>query len=455
MHRLIATATAALALILPGTAAGQVDTLLARRYFAEADSACRAEGGATWGVSLCGPMVFADARTGSIATNEPAPDAPRPRVLGFANAAWKWGDQLWSTFVWSMISPDSRRQRIRLFMHELFHRVQPELGLLDTNAQPPNHLDTEMGRYWMQLEWRALARALTARGDARRTAIADALAFRATRRGLFDGAAASEHASETTEGLAQYTGTIAAADTKADAIADAVRQLQDEAEQESFVKTFAYPSGAAYGLLLDAYAPGWPHSIRRDDDIGALLATAAGVTPSADADAAALRYGGAALRAAEAKREARRQARVTALRKRFVDGPIVVVPRGSGASFMTRGVTPLDDAGTVVPQFRVSGPWGSLQAKQVLMSPDQSLLTVPGPPSIQGDTLTGDGWTLVLKDGWTIRTDGKKVMVVPVKEPGADEARRHHHTGGTTPRQPTPTQVTARSGHQDRSATGG
>ncbi len=418
MHRLIATATAALALTLPSTATAQVDTLLARRYFAEADSACRAEGGATWGVSLCGPMVFADARTGTIATNQPAPDAPRPRVLGFANAAWKWGDQRWSTFIWSMIPPASRRQRVRLFMHELFHRVQPELGLLDTNAQPPNHLDTEMGRYWIQLEWRALARALTTQGDARRDAIADALAFRSTRRGLFDGAAASEHASEITEGLAQYTGTIAAADTKSDAIADAVRQLRDGAKQESFVKTFAYPSGAAYGLLLDAYAPGWTHRIKRDDDLGAMLAKAADVTPSADADAAALRYGGAELRAAEAKREARRQARVAALRKRFVDGPIVVIPRGSGASFMTRGVTPLGDAGTVLPRFRVSGPWGSLQAEQVLMSPDQSLLTVPGPPSIQGDTLTGDGWKLVLEDGWTTRTDGKKVMVVPADSGG-------------------------------------
>jgi hypothetical protein len=418
MVRLAVAATLAIALILPAAAAAQVDTVLARQYFAEADSACKAEGGATWGVSLCGPMVFADARTGTIATNQPEPDAPRPRVLGFANAAWKWGDQRWSTFVWSMIPPDSVQLRIRLFMHELFHRVQPELGLLDTNAPPPKHLDTEMGRYWMQLEWRALARALSTRGDNRRAAIADALAFRATRRGLFDGAATSEHASEITEGLAQYTGTVAAARTRAGAVADAVHQLQDEAEQQSFVKTFAYPSGAAYGLLLDAYAPGWTRRIKRDDDLGTMLAQAAGVTPSADADAAGRRYGGAELRVAEAKREAERQARVAALRKRFVDGPVVVVPRGSGASFRTAGVTPLGEAGTVLPQFRVSGPWGSLQAERVLMSPDQSTLTVPGPPAIRGDTLTGDGWKVILNHGWATRADGKRVMVVPADSAG-------------------------------------
>ena len=54
------------------------------------------------------------------------------------------------------------------------------LGL--PNANPQNiHLDSANGRYWMRLEWRALARAL-ATGD--KSAVADALAFRAERRKL-------------------------------------------------------------------------------------------------------------------------------------------------------------------------------------------------------------------------------------------------------------------------------
>ncbi|MEJ2184961.1 MAG: hypothetical protein P8Z36_03390, partial [Gemmatimonadota bacterium] len=68
--------------------------------------------------------------------------------------------------------------------------------------------------------------------------------------------------------------------------------------------------------------------------------------------------------------------------------------------------------------FRVSGPWGSLQAKQVLMSPDQSSLTVPGPASIRGDTLTGAGGTLILQDGWTTRVDGQRRVVVPADSAG-------------------------------------
>jgi len=48
---------------------------------------CEREGACFWGVSLCGPMVFAEPVTGTIASNRPAPKAPRPRALGYANAA--------------------------------------------------------------------------------------------------------------------------------------------------------------------------------------------------------------------------------------------------------------------------------------------------------------------------------------------------------------------------------
>jgi hypothetical protein len=56
---------------------------------------------------------------------------------------------------------------------------------------------------------------------------------------------------------------------------------------ESFVRTFAYASGPAYGLLLDAASPGWPRTVRASDDPAALLMRALGVQPVADAAAAA------------------------------------------------------------------------------------------------------------------------------------------------------------------------
>ena len=55
-----------LAVALP--ARGQVDSSLAQSYFKEAAALCERDGGKLWGVSLCGPMVFTDAATKTIAT---------------------------------------------------------------------------------------------------------------------------------------------------------------------------------------------------------------------------------------------------------------------------------------------------------------------------------------------------------------------------------------------------
>src|SRR5207237_243252 len=80
--------------------------------------------------------------------------------------------------------------RQQLMLHGLFHRIQPELGLI-TDDGFNEHLGTLEGRVWMRLEWRALRRAVEASGSDRAEAIADALAFRRERRRRFPGAAAT------------------------------------------------------------------------------------------------------------------------------------------------------------------------------------------------------------------------------------------------------------------------
>src|SRR5262249_2823009 len=152
--------------------------------------------------------------------------------------------------------------------------IQTDLGL------PPNdpanvHLDTLEGRYWLQLEWRALARALASSRDEQRHSIQDALRFRQHRRSLFKGAASTENALELNEGLAEYTG-IKLSGLTAD---QQQRLLLQHFETyptlfRTFVRSFAYLSGPAYGLLMDQHAAGWLRKIRPGDDLGQLLATA-------------------------------------------------------------------------------------------------------------------------------------------------------------------------------------
>src|SRR5688500_15812710 len=135
-------------------AAAQVDQSKAQQYFKEAAALCERDGGKLWGISLCGPMVIADAVTLTIATSEPAPADKRPATLGFANAIATWGGKRWSTYVWSHL-PADERERAVLLIHELFHRVQRELGFF-LNEPDNSHLDSVEGRYWLQLEWKAL-----------------------------------------------------------------------------------------------------------------------------------------------------------------------------------------------------------------------------------------------------------------------------------------------------------
>ncbi|HUF28669.1 MAG TPA: hypothetical protein VMM18_16940 [Gemmatimonadaceae bacterium] len=420
MHHIRLIAVLCFATLAPAAAAAQIDQQRASAYFREAAAACEREGSRLWGVSLCTPMVFADPVTGSIATNRPAPDAPRPRALGYANAAMEWGGVRWATFVWPMIPADDERARVRLMLHESFHVVQPEFGLyIATTAGENDHLDTPEGRYWMQLEWRALASALATSGVARTEAIRDALTFRRARHAAFPDAAVKERPSEINEGLPEYTATVTAAASRAEAVADAIDQLARAPDKDSFVRTFAYPSGTAYGILLDASAPGWTRRIGRGDDLAALLMVAAGVRPADDVRAAAERHGGSALRIAEETRETERQAQVVELRRRFVDGPVLVLPRGRNASFITTGVTPIPGAGTIYPRFRVSGEWGSIEADQVLMSTDGSTLRVPAPDTVWGTTLSGDGWTVTLSPGWSAHPGPRAGDFQVLRDPGS------------------------------------
>ena len=103
-------------------AVAQVDQPRAQEYFKEVQALCERDGGRLWGVSVCAPMVIGDLRTQTFATSQPAPEAPRPRVVGFANAPIKWGDATWGAYMWDDVAnttprpewnPESYRKIVR------------------------------------------------------------------------------------------------------------------------------------------------------------------------------------------------------------------------------------------------------------------------------------------------------------------------------------------------------
>jgi hypothetical protein len=417
-----------LTVLLPAArAAGDPIPLeLARRAFREVEEASLEEGGELWGCELHGPLLLADPGTRAVVANQPDEEqrleeregvfvGTLPAEVGVANTALEWAGVRWTMVAWPL--PEERYARVRLLLHECFHRIQPELRHGGGDALNL-HLDLEQGRTWLRLEFRALAEALIRRGAERERAISDAFLFRARRRELFADARALESAFERNEGLAEYTG-LALCGLPAWVLADraAVRLERDEASP-SFVRSFAYATGPAYGVLLDehegASGKGWRAAIDAQTDLAALLARALEWKAPADlateARRRAERYDGAQVVAAERARAAERAAEDERNRARFVSGPLLVLPLGAKVrySFDPGAITPLEPLGSVYRTLHLADEWGVLEVTfggaLLERGAGGGLLAarVPAPLDAAARPVAGDGWTLALNEGWEL-----------------------------------------------------
>jgi hypothetical protein len=322
--------------------------------------------------------------------------------MGQADGPVSWGGLRWFAFPLYMLPPDDADVRQQLMLHGLFHRIQPELGFI-TDDGANEHLDTFEGRFLIQLEWRALRRAVESNGSDQAEAIADALAFRRERHRLFSGAADNERRDEIREGLASYTGVAAWANSPADAKRAAAAALAGG--EWSFVGNFEAASGPAYGVLLDDLMPEWRRQLRATSDLGDMLASATNRQPTTDVAVAAARYDGATLRATEEARDLAQQIRVAELRRRFVDGPVLTMPAGGSGTSDTRGSVGIPGVGTVLfNNFTLSAQWGRLNADSgVLRAADGKTLSVSVTGPLEGNTVKGHGWSATLKPGWVVR----------------------------------------------------
>ena len=410
-------------LALLGGATGadaQVQPQLAQRWFEEATKLCQRDAGRLWGVSLCGPMVIFDQATRTRAASQPEPEGPVPRFQGGADGPVSWGGSRWFAFPLYMLAETDADARQQNMIHGLFHRIQFELAFMQGNNSDGynEHLDSLEGRVWMQLEWRALRRAVESSGSDRAEAIADALAFRRERRRVFPAAADNERREEIREGLASYTGIAVWANSPADARRAAAVALAGGELQTSFVGNFEAASGPGYGVLLDDLLPGWRRQLRGTSDLGDLLAMATKRPPTTELTAAAARYDGATLRTAEGARDRAQQVRVAELRRRFVDGPVLTMPAPGRGTSDTTGSVVIPGAGTVFfRNFTRATQWGRLDANNgVLLSGDGSTLSVPVTGPLEGTTLQGDGWTATLYSGWAVRPAARPGSFTIVRE---------------------------------------
>lgn len=404
--------------VLQAQAAAQeppIDTALAARYFQEAQNLCRKDSGRLWGVSLCGPMVLVDQKTRIAVANQLDEEGALtkqgtvfvgklPATVTVANTATKWAGVEWTMILLPL--PDDKYQRDRLMAHEMWHRIQNNIGFPMSGAAN-NHLDTREGRIWLQLEWRALTASLSSHGQHRRQAVEDALLFREYRRELFPQAASEEREMEMHEGLAEYTGVKLSGDPNlAQFVIDA--DLKDAAQKPSFVRSFPYASGPAYGILLDETGKEWRKHLTKKDDLGALLRNALDIVPPRNikqaAEVRSKSYNGNQLQTLEAKREETQQKLCAEYQKILVGGPILSLPlQKMSLQFDPRNLLPLNPFGTVYPTIRVVAAWGVLTVSEgALIDPTFSHIYVSFPSDVKTLPLHGEGWTLDLNKGWSV-----------------------------------------------------
>ncbi len=392
----------------------EIDENLASQYFLEARQICNRDGGKLWGVSLCAPLLFVDPKTRIVVANQADKEGnltkeadvfvgKLPTKINVANTSIEWAGVEWAMIILPL--PADKFRRADLMIHESWHRVQDEIGFPGSGAGN-NHLDSRDGRIWLQLEWRSLAAALGGRGKTRRRAIEDALLFRACRREIFPNAAVEERAMEMHEGLAEYTGVKLGSPNSARYIVDA--NLKDAASRETFVRSFAYASGPAYGILLDESKANWRKGLKKEDDLGVLLQRKFFIKLSSNikqtAENRAVIYDGDKLQAFETERENNRRKVVAEYRAKLVDGAVLALPLIKMNMQINPGnLVPLASFGTVYPTIRVVDSWGILTASQgALINTDFSKIYVSAPPEASASPIRGSGWTLELSEGWTL-----------------------------------------------------
>ncbi|WP_250627199.1 hypothetical protein [Pinirhizobacter soli] len=416
-------ATPAIAAINPDDAA---------RVFDEAKVICNRDAGALWGHTLCGPMLLVDPADRSAVANQADAGgvlkASGPVFIGvlppseiMANTSIQWSGTRWSEILWPL--PENTEKRHVMIAHESFHRIQPDLKMV-LHEGDNRHLDTLEGRYLLQLEWRALAKALNATTSAdRKVAIGDALLFRSERYRIFPNAAEGEGALESNEGVAEYTGVRLGLPTPKARISYAIGDLSAFVEVPSFVRSFAYATGPAYGLMLDQADPDWRRKLASGQRLDQLLSAALKLPSPAFATLKAREaiYDDGTLRTHEVKREQAKIAHMAALKAKLVDGPVLTLPlKHSNYQFNPQTLQPLGDLGIVYPTMRLTDEWGALDVDgDALVNQEKKVANVSA-AGFDPSKLKGAGWSLTLNKGWIVVPGTRKgdVIVQKVEDPG-------------------------------------
>lgn len=387
-------------------------------YFREVQKATK-EHATLWDRDIYGPILMVDPDTREVYANmadeggvlhlsEGIYRGTLPKEITISNT-----DIHWSATHWAMIKlplTPLKQDRIDLITHELFHVAQPMLGF-EFQREDNIHLDDKEGRIYLRLEMAALKEALLARRLAQAEEhLRNALIFRRYRQLLFRGSEISENNLELLEGLATYTGQMMSGRDKWELRDYLINRIVAFENLPSYVRTFAYETVPVYGFFLYQKDNHWNKKIDNESDLTTFFADAFGmdmrIILQRYVKQVADEYDGLVIVDEEQRRDISQNARLDLYRKKFLEDPHLEIRLGEiNISFDFQDVVPLDeDEGMVYFTLQISDQWGILTVDGggALLRSDWRWVIVTEPLKIEEDRVYGEGWDIVLNEGFFI-----------------------------------------------------
>jgi hypothetical protein len=404
----------------------------ADEYFRLTEEICNKDNGKLWGENLCGPIIYIDngnreiyANVADRENNLKARDGiftgvlPKERII--TNNVIDFGGTKYA-MVPLPGEEDSYRILSRTF-RSLFHCFQERNGLRPS-AFSARHLNDRNARLYLKLEWKALTYAIKTSGETRNQAVRDALVFRGARRELFPEAIEDENKFESYEGLTTFT-YIKLCTSGPEEMKQRILEYLDRIYQNrSYAWGYGFVHGALYATLLDEKGFDFKQIKQPDYDLGKATLDTYGITmPAVCRDVAgslAMSYDIQAIRLEESERLEQINEHMRHIVNTFLEKPVVVINMESpNFSFEPEDINFLDTLGTLYNRLRVSDNWGRLAVDDggALITNDLSTLRISARNVMtERNHISGDGWNLVLNDGWQAAGDGKGGYTVSKKK---------------------------------------
>jgi len=376
------------------------------------------ENGKLWNHQLYGPLILINRNNrliianeadnnGSLTKNGKVFTGILPNEFNIANTSFEWNGKRWTMVALPL--PKDYNESLNLLTHELFHRIQPEIGFADLYQKPCNHLDKLNGRIYLKLELEALKKALSVNNETiQNKHIQNALLFRLYRQQLFPEAKETENLLELKEGLAEYTGTILSGRTDENLRNHYIKAIETLYENTTFVRSFAYRTTPVYGYFMNQNDKNWNLRISSKTNLTDFTLEFFNISVPINLTEKIERiqndYNYVKISDFENVREQKQKELIAKLDEMFQKNNTLSIPlQNMRIGFNPGNLIPYRDFGTVYPNLRITDNWGILVAeKEALVNKNWNKVIVSEPTEITKEIIKGDGWELELNKDWKL-----------------------------------------------------